>query len=73
MPRPDRPTVLGYELLVYHLDNGSSAWLGGSCIGRMTKVKDQYRLESGELLPLEQALEHLVSVHTKQSSEVERV
>lgn len=72
MPRPDRPTVLGYELLVYHLESGSSVWINGTCIGRMAKVKDKYRLESGVLIPLDEALEVLVRAYSAES-EVERV
>jgi len=69
--RPHHVTVLDYELLVYHLESGSSAWLNGRCIGRLTKVKDQYKTESGELFPLDQALEHLVRVHSAETSGVE--
>lgn len=71
--RPHHVTVLGYDLLVYHLESGSSAWLNGTCIGRLTKVKDQYRTESGVLTPLDEALESLVRAHSAETSEVERV
>lgn len=71
--RPHHINVLGYDLLVYHLDTGSSAWLDGTCIGRLSKVKDLYRTEAGELLPLQDALESLVSTHLKQSGVIERV
>jgi len=71
--RPHHINVLGYDLLVYHLDTGSSAWLDGTCIGRLSKAKDQYRTEAGELLPLQAALESLVRNHLKQSAGVELV
>ena len=73
MIRPHHVTILGYGLLVYHLDSGSSAWLGGKMIGRLTKVKDQYRMDTFQTLPLELALETLVRKHLAETAEVERV
>ena len=71
--RPHHINVLGYVLLVYHLDTGSSAWLDGTCIGRLTKVKDFYRTEVGDFLYLQAALETFVSKHLAESAVVERV
>lgn len=71
--RPHHVNVLGYDLLVYHLESGSSAWLNGTCIGRLTKVKDQYKTESGVLIPLDEALENFVRAHSAEKSGVEIV
>lgn len=75
MIRPHHVTILGYELLVYHLDSGSSAWLNGTCIGRLVKVKDGYREKHSGADPtaLDSALEELVRRHTRETAEVERV
>lgn len=73
MIRPHHITILGYELLVYHLESGSSAWLDGNMLGRLQKVKDAYRVESGELLPLEPALEKLVRKYLAETADLERV
>ena len=71
--RPHHINALGYGLLVYQLDSGTSAWLDGTCLGRLAKVKDLYRTEAGELLPLQAALESLVRKHMQESAEVDRV
>lgn len=74
MIRPHHINILGYGLLVYHLDSGSSAWFpDGVCIGRFSKMQDQYRTEAGELLPLQAALESAVRKHLAESAVIERV
>lgn len=67
-------TILGHDIMMLHLDSGSSAWFpDGVCIGRFSKMQDQYRTEAGELLTLQAALESAVRKHLAESAVIERV